>query len=169
MVTGGTRTPAARIARVLRLAGSLAFPLLAGALGGWATAQGVGDWYPTLAKPSFNPPAWLFGPVWTALYLLMGLSVFLVWEKGLRSPGVPAALGWFGVQLGLNALWSFLFFGAQAPGWAFLELILLWGAILTTMVLFFRVRPVAGWLLTPYLVWVTFAGVLNLSIWILNR
>jgi translocator protein len=179
--------------RMVRLVISLALPFAAGALGGWATSQGVGDWYLTLAKPSFNPPSWVFGPAWTLLYILMGLAFFLVWDKGAtdaegrRGEGTGGARGegrvgareaglggarWamalFGVQLALNALWSFLFFWAQAPGWAFAEILLLWVAIAGTMVLFFRQRPLAGWLMTPYLGWVTFAAVLNYSIWTLN-
>jgi tryptophan-rich sensory protein len=187
--------------RIVRLVVSLALPFGAGALGGWATSQGVGDWYLTLAKPSFNPPSWVFGPAWTLLYILMGLAFFLVWDKGATDPegrrgegpagarggglvgahgerpggarydallGVRGAMALFGVQLALNSLWSFLFFWAQAPGWAFAEILLLWVAIAGTMVLFFRQRRLAGWLMTPYLGWVTFAAVLNYSIWTLN-
>jgi translocator protein len=179
--------------RIVRLVISLALPFAAGALGGWATARGVGDWYPTLARPSFNPPSWVFGPAWTLLYILMGLAFFLVWDRAVSQPegrrgegagdaaeggllgargggllGARGAMVLFGVQLALNALWSFLFFWAQAPGWAFAEILLLWVAIAGTMVLFFRQRPLAGWLMTPYLGWVTFAAVLNYSIWILN-
>jgi len=158
-----------RLRRALRFLLSMTLPLLAGALGGWATAGSVTEWYPTLVKPPFNPPPWVFGPVWTVLYLLMGLALFLVWERGHHGSGVSRAIAVFGVQLVLNALWSFLFFGARSPGWAMLELVLLWGAILWTFQLFHRVKPIAGWLLAPYLVWVTFAGVLNFSIWTLNR
>ncbi len=162
-------TPTFRIQRALRLLGSLAVPLLAGALGGWATARGVGGWYPTLVKPPFNPPAWVFGPVWTTLYVLMGVALFLVLEKGWRSPGVPAAASWFGAQMALNALWSFLFFGARSPGLALLGIVFLWIFLLRTLLLFLRLDRRAGWLLVPYLGWVTFAGVLNLAIWHLNR
>lgn len=171
--------------RIVRLVISLALPFAAGALGGWATAQGVGDWYLTLEKPSFNPPSWVFGPAWTLLYILMGIAFFLVWDKGATDPerrqgdgpggargegfvGARWAMALFGVQLALNALWSLLFFWAQAPGWAFAEILLLWAAIAGTMVLFFRQRTWAGWLMTPYLAWVTFAAVLNYSIWTLN-
>lgn len=154
--------------RVLRFLISLLLPLLVGAAGGWATAQGVQDWYPGLTKPSFNPPSWVFGPVWTLLYVLMGLAAFLVWEEGVRSPGVRKALTIYGVQLLLNGLWSFVFFAAEAPGWAFLELLVLLAFLIWTTVLFFRIRTLAGWLLTPYLLWVTFAGVLNFAIWFLN-
>lgn len=158
--------------RTLRLFLSVLSPVLVGALGGWATSQGVVDWYPSLVKPSFNPPAWVFGPVWTALYLLMGLALFLVWERardssGLRPEGKKALLI-FGVQLILNAAWSFLFFGARSPGWALLDLVLLWVFILWTLLLFLRIHRLAGWLLAPYLAWVTFAGALNFAIFTLN-
>jgi translocator protein len=156
------------VGRALRLLASLALPFVAGILGGWATVQGVGDWYLTLQKPSFNPPGWVFGPVWTLLYVLMGIALFLIWEKGTTTPGVRGALVLFGVQLAMNAFWPFLFFWAQAPGWALAEILILWVTILGTTVLFFRVRAEAGWLMTPYLGWVTFAAILNYSIWTLN-
>jgi tryptophan-rich sensory protein len=152
-----------------KLALSILLPLLVGGSSGWATAQGVRDWYPTLVKPPFNPPAWVFGPVWTLLYLMMGISLFLIWKEGLASSAVRWAVSAFAVQLVLNFAWSFLFFWAQSPGWAFAEILLLWAAIVWTLVLFFRVSTLAGWLMTPYLAWVTFASVLNASIWLLNR
>jgi tryptophan-rich sensory protein len=144
-------------------------PLLVGATAGWATAQGVSDWYPALLKPSFNPPAWVFGPVWTVLYVLMGVACFLVWQRLPDSPSARRALGAYSVQLFLNFLWSFLFFKAQSPGWAFAEIVVLWLALLLTVILFFRESRWAGWLMMPYLAWVSFAAVLNASIWILNR
>lgn len=148
---------------------AITVPLAVGGLSGFATARGVASWYPTLAKPSFNPPAWVFGPTWTVLYILMGVALFLVWRQGLDTQGVRLALIAFGVQLMLNALWSIIFFRMQSPGWAFAEIILLWIAIIATLWAFWRVMPAAGWLLVPYLAWVSFAGVLNGSIWILNR
>lgn len=148
---------------------AITVPLAVGGLSGLATARGVASWYPTLAKPSFNPPAWVFGPTWTVLYILMGVALFLVWRQGLDTQGVRLALIAFGVQLMLNALWSIIFFRMQSPGWAFAEIILLWIAIIATLWAFWRVLPAAGWLLVPYLAWVSFAGVLNGSIWILNR
>ena len=153
----------------LRLLGSVLRPLLVGGAAGWATAQGVRDWYPALVKPPFNPPGWVFGPVWTLLYILMGVAFFLIWSEKGRSPLVGRAMGAWGLQLFLNFLWSFFFFWGQSPGWAFLEILLLLLALIWTLHLFFRVRPLAGWLMTPYLAWVTFASVLNASIWILNR
>ncbi len=153
----------------LKLVISVAAPIAVGGLSGFATARGVADWYPTLTKPPFNPPAWVFGPVWTALYIMMGVAAFLVWRRGLDGDGVKVALTVFAVQLALNGLWSILFFGMQAPGWALVEIILLWIAIGITTVLFWRVTPAAGGLLLPYWGWVSFATVLNASLWWLNR
>ena len=148
---------------------AIALPLLVGGLSGLATARGVQEWYPTLSKPPFNPPSWVFGPVWTLLYLMMGVAAFLVWQKGWELGAVKAALILFAVQLVLNGLWSILFFGMRSPGLAFVEILVLWVAIGGTVVLFWRVSPVAGMLLLPYEAWVSFAAVLNGSIWFLNR
>jgi translocator protein len=126
-----------------------------------------GDWYDSLIKPSFNPPAWVFAPVWTALYVLMGVAAWLVWkESGFA--GARAALVLFLVQLVLNGLWSYLFFGLHSPFAAFLEIVVLWALILLTTVLFWRVRPLAGIMMLPYIAWVSFASVLNYSLWQLN-
>ena len=157
------------MSNAIRLIVAVAVPLAVGGLSGFATARGVDSWYPTLAKPSFNPPAWVFGPTWTVLYILMGVALFLVWRQGLGTLGVRLALTVFAVQLVLNALWSILFFGMQSPAWAFAEILLLWLAIVATLWAFRRVTPAAGWLFVPYLAWVSFAAVLNGSIWILNR
>jgi tryptophan-rich sensory protein len=148
---------------------AVAMPLAVGGLSGFATSRGVATWYPTLVKPTFNPPAWVFGPVWTALYLMMGAAAFLVWRRGLGSEGVPLALAIFLVQLALNGAWSLLFFGMQSPGWALADIIALWLAIGGTVWLFWRVVPAAGLLLLPYWAWVSFAAVLNGAIWGLNR
>jgi tryptophan-rich sensory protein len=157
------------VSNTIKLILAVAVPLAVGGLSGLATARGVDTWYPTLAKPSFNPPAWVFGPTWTVLYILMGVALFLVWRQGPSAQGVRFALTVFAVQLVLNALWSIIFFGMQSPAWAFVEIILLWLAILATLWAFWRVTPAAGWLLVPYLAWVSFATVLNGSIWVLNR
>jgi benzodiazapine receptor len=154
---------------IVRLVVAIAIPLLVGGLSGIATARSVRDWYPTLAKPPFNPPSWVFGPVWTVLYITMGVAAFLVWQKGLDSGAVKLALALFALQLLLNGLWSVLFFGLRSPATAFAEVLLLWVAIAATLLVFWRVSPVAGTLLLPYLTWVSFAAVLNGSIWILNR
>ena len=153
----------------IKLVISVALPLAVGGLSGFATARGVSTWYPTLAKPSFNPPAWVFGPVWTVLYIMMGVAAFLVWRRGLDVDGVRIALTVFAIQLALNGLWSILFFGMHAPGWALLEIILLWMAIGITILLFWRMVPSAGVLLLPYWMWVSFATALNASLWWLNR
>ena len=135
------------------------------AVGGAAAATATE--YQTLAQPPWAPPSWLFGPVWTVLYLLMGIAAWLVWKEAGFS-GAGLALGVFLFQLVLNAIWTPLFFGAGLRGWAFLDIVLLWAAILGTVLLFWRVRPLAGALLTPYLAWVSFAAVLNYTIWRLN-
>jgi len=126
-----------------------------------------GDWYAGLVKPSWNPPSWLFAPVWTALYVMMAVAAWLVWRQG-SAPAVRGALAAWAVQLALNAAWSWLFFGLHRPGFAFAELVVLWLAILVTVVLARRVAPLAGALLLPYLAWVSFAGVLNVTLWRLN-
>lgn len=123
-----------------------------------------GEWYQNLEKPSFNPPGWVFGPVWTILYIAMGIAAWLVWKERGFSPVLYIFLG----QLVLNALWSYLFFGANRPDLAFFEIVLLWVLILLTMLLFWKVRTAAGVLLLPYLLWVTFASVLNFALWRLN-
>ncbi len=153
----------------VKLVVAVAVPLVVGGLSGAATARGVATWYPTLAKPSFNPPAWIFGPVWTVLYVMMGVAAFLVWRRGLEAEAVRFALTIFVVQLALNGLWSILFFGLRSPGLAFAEILILWLAIGVTVWAFWRVTPVAGALLFPYWGWVSFATVLNGSIWTLNR
>lgn len=148
---------------------ALAVPLAVGGLSGYATSSGVATWYPTLVKPSFNPPAWVFGPVWTLLYLMMGVAAFLVWRRGTDAEGVRIALAVFAIQLILNGLWSLLFFGLRSPGLALVDIALLWVAIGAAVWLFWRVVPAAGLLLLPYWAWVSFATVLNGSIWSLNR
>ena len=149
------------------LAGFLLLCLGAGALGGFATSRSLETWYPTLIKPSWNPPDAVFAPVWTTLYLLMGVAGWLIWRAPAR-PSRRRALILFAVQLLLNSLWSMLFFGLRSPGLALVEIVLLWLAILATMVSARDVSRAAAWLLAPYLAWVSFATVLNASIWRLN-
>lgn len=148
---------------------AVATPVVIGSLSGFATARGVSTWYPTLVKPSFNPPAWIFGPVWTVLYLMMGVAAYLIWRQGIDADGVRVALAVFVLQLALNGLWSILFFGMHSPGWALVEIVVLWFAIGATISLFWGVAPAAGVLLLPYWAWVSFATVLNASLWWLNR
>jgi tryptophan-rich sensory protein len=157
------------MANVVKLTIALAIPLAVAALSGLATSRGVDDWYPTLVKPWFNPPSWVFGPVWTVLYVMMGVAAFVVWKRGFDTAGVKLALAVFVLQLALNGLWSILFFGIRAPGWALAEIAALWLAIGGTILVFRRVEPVAGWLLLPYWAWVSFAAILNASLWWLNR
>jgi translocator protein len=126
-----------------------------------------GEWYAALAKPAWTPPNWIFAPVWTLLYALIGLSAWLVWRRTGFS-GAGPALSLFLVQLALNALWSYLFFGIHRPGLAFLEILVLWAAILATLILFWRVNAASGLLLLPYLLWVSFAAGLNFVLWRLN-
>jgi tryptophan-rich sensory protein len=127
----------------------------------------VDDWYSALSKPSWNPPNWLFGPVWSVLYLLMAISVWLVWRKeGISGAILP--LGIFLLQLVLNAVWSWLFFGLHEPLLAFIEILGLWVAITINIILFWKIYPLSGVLLLPYLAWVTFAAFLNYTLWRLN-
>jgi translocator protein len=143
--------------------------LAASAIGSFATVRAIPTWYKGLTKPSFNPPEWLFGPAWTVLYLMMAVAAWLVWKRGLGVPGVKLALVIFLAQLMLNVLWSILFFGLRSPLAGLVDIVLLWFAILGTIVLFFRVSTVAGILLLPYIAWVSFAAILNAAILLLNR
>jgi translocator protein len=147
------------------LVGWLAASYAAAVIGGVATARSVTEWYPTIAKPEWTPPSWLFGPVWTVLYAMMAVAAWLVWRKaGWSGP----ALKVFALQLILNAAWSILFFGMRDPFAGLLDIVALWIAIVVTTVLFFRVSKVAGALMAPYLLWVSFATALNFAIWRLN-
>ncbi len=139
----------------------------AGIVGSVFTASSVRTWYVALAKPTWNPPSWVFGPVWTTLFTLMGIAAGMVWARR-GEPGASAALWAYGIQLGLNVLWSILFFNVQSPGAAFVEIILLLVTIIITTVLFWRINSVAGALLLPYIAWVSFAAYLNYTIWQLN-
>lgn len=141
---------------------------LVGLLGTPFTLTAVNGWYATLVKPSFSPPNWIFGPVWTLLYLCMGIAAYLVWRRGLKKQAVKTALVWFSVQLAFNFLWSLIFFGLQQPLLALVDIIALWIAILITMIKFYPLSKPAAYLLVPYLLWVSFASLLNLSIVILN-
>lgn len=152
----------------LGLLGWVALCFATAALGGWWTAGSVHTWYPALLKPAWNPPAWLFGPVWTVLYLMMGVAAWRVWRHR-GEPGVQPALAWFVVQLVLNAAWSGLFFGLRNPGAAAAEICFLWGAIAIALGLSGRIDRWAAALLVPYLAWVSFALLLNFELWRLNR
>lgn len=150
----------------LALLGFLAASFAVSALGGLATASSITTWYPTLAKPSFNPPNWLFGPVWTMLYITVAVAGWRVWRRaGFTDNRAYAA---FGAQLALNLLWPALFFGLQRLGLALAGLVLLWISIAVTLLMFWRHDRIAALLFAPYLAWVTFAGALNAAIWWLN-
>jgi translocator protein len=152
---------------LLALAGFLAASFLVAAIGGWFTSMGMPEWYAGLEKPSWNPPSWVFGPAWTTLYIMMAVAAWLVWKQA-GFAGAPAAMALFFTQLALNLAWSGVFFALQRPGWALVELSMLWIAILATTALFFRHSTAAGALMVPYLAWVTFAGTLNAAIVRLN-
>lgn len=150
--------------KVLALPAWLAVSFCAAAIGGLFMP---GEWYASLNKPSWSPPGWIFGPVWTALYTMMAVAAWLVWKRGgFAAQRRPLSL--FLVQLALNAAWTPLFFGLQRPGLAFAEIVVLWLAIVTTLLAFRLESRVAAWLLAPYLAWVGFAAVLNFSLWRLN-
>ncbi len=150
---------------MLALAGWILLSFLAATIGGLAAP---GPWYERVNKPSWNPPNAVFAPVWTVLFLMMGVAAWLVWQRR-GQPGVTLALTLFVGQLCLNTLWSWLFFHWHRMDLAFYELLLFWALILATLLAFWQVRPLAGWLFVPYLLWVSFAGFLNLTLWRLNR
>lgn len=142
---------------------------LPGTIGQLFTYPNIATWYAGLNKPFFTPPNWLFGPAWTTLYVLMGVSAYLVWKKGWQNSEVKVALSVFIVQLFLNGLWSLIFFGWHLTLVAFIEILILWGFILLTIMKFYPLSSAAGLLLVPYLLWVTFASALNFGVWWLNR
>ena len=153
---------------IFKLVISLIICQLVGFVGSLFTSPSIPTWYANIEKPSFTPPNWVFSPVWISLFVLMGISLFLLWEKTLRERRVRVAIFWFAVQLGLNILWSVIFFGLKSPFFAFIEIVFLWIAILLTILKSFKVSRLAGTLLIPYILWVSFAAILNFSIFILN-
>lgn len=148
---------------------AIAIPLMVGATSGFFTISGVESWYQTIQKPSWNPPNWIFGPVWTTLYVMMGIALFLVWKEDTSEELKKIAIALFAVQLTLNFFWSFIFFNQQQPGWALVEIIAMWFFLLLTIFAFAQVNKTAAWLLVPYISWVSFATILNYTIWQLNR
>jgi benzodiazapine receptor len=154
---------------ILNLIVSIGICELAGVIGSIFTFRKIPTWYASLKKPSFRPPNWLFGPVWTTLYLLMGIAAYLIWQDGIGNSNVWMALAVFGIQLGLNVLWSVVFFGMESPSGGIVVIFLLWGAILASIVLFLPISITAGVLLLPYILWVSFAAGLNVAIYRLNR
>lgn len=158
-----------KLQSAVKIAAALIFAQLAGAIGALFTTPqtGVGTWYSVLDKPSFNPPSWVFGPVWTTLFLLMGYASYLIWETK-KSTIRKWAIALYIVQLVLNTLWSVLFFGLHSPGVAVIEIVFLEAAIIACTVLFYKIKPLAAYLMLPYILWVAFASFLNFTIWLIN-
>ncbi len=150
----------------LKLVGCVVLCELAGILGSLFTISSIPTWYASLQKPPLNPPGWMFGPVWTILYLLMGVSLWLIWGSNAKEK--KKALWLFFVQLALNAIWTPIFFGVQSIGGALTIIVLLWAAIILTILTFTKISKPAAWLLAPYILWVSFAVYLNFAIFILN-
>lgn len=156
--------------KTVKIAIALIVCLLVGYSASVVTRPSVESWYPTLIKPIFNPPNWIFMPMWTLLYILMAVAAGLVWDKiKEQNEEVKKALAFFLIQLTLNAIWSYLFFGLKNPMLALIEIALLWLMIYETYIKFVKINKIAGYLLIPYLAWVSFAVILNASIWWLNR
>jgi benzodiazapine receptor len=153
---------------ILKLAFSIIVCELVGVLGSVFTAPAIGTWYAALNKPSFNPPNWIFGPVWISLYFIMGVSAYLIWRRGLKKPGVRISMFLFLVQLVLNAAWTPVFFGLRQPGAALAVIAAMWFAILATILSFRKASVTAAVLLIPYIAWVSFAAALNAAIVLLN-
>jgi len=157
---------------ILVLIGLIVISQLAGILSGMlsssVSSSSFKATYSELNQPSFSPPSWVFGPVWAILYTLMGISAYLVYKKGIENPNVKTALIFFFIQLFLNFLWSIIFFGLNNPMFAFAEIVILWGFIMAMIISFKEVSRTAAYLQIPYILWVTFAAILNLFIWIIN-
>jgi len=154
------------MSKPLKLILSLIFPQIAGGLGAFFTLDSVRDWYLTINRPSWNPPNWIFGPVWTTLYVLMGIACYLIWKS--NHPEKRKLMTLYFIQLGLNALWSPAFFGAQSPLFGLIVIVPLWVLILSSILQFRKVSNWASGLMVPYLLWVSFATALNGAIWWLN-
>lgn len=157
-----------KIIDILKLAASIILCQLAGFIGSIFTTPAIPTWYESLRKPFFNPPNWIFGPVWVSLYLLMGISLFVVWQRRENNLQKKKGLILFFAQLILNAFWSVAFFGLKSPFLGLINIMLLWVAILFTIQHFLKISKTAAVLLLPYILWVSFAAVLNFSLWILN-
>ena len=157
------------MSKSLKLIISIIVCQAAGVIGSFFTRSSVDSWYSTINKPAFTPPGWLFAPVWITLYLMMGISLYLVWQKSAEAKQFSRkAMLFFAIQLLLNTLWSILFFGLHSPLLGSIEIALLWLFILLTMIEFRKIAKTAFWLLVPYFLWVSFASVLTFSIWKLN-
>lgn len=154
--------------QIFKLIVSLLLPLGSGAIAGMFTAEAIPEWYASLNRPSFNPPNWVFGPVWTCLYILLGISMFLIWKQK-ASKERNLAIFVFLIQLILNFGWSFIFFYFNLIGLALLEIILLWISIVIMLVSFYKIKPMAAYINIPYLLWVSFATILNAAYYFLNQ
>jgi benzodiazapine receptor len=153
---------------LLTLLGFVFGSIIVGSIGSLVTYPAIPTWYLYLQKPPFSPPNWLFGPVWTLLFTLMGIAAYLVFKEGLKKPQVKAALRMFAIQFVFNVAWSFAFFGARSPSLGLMVILILWFLIVFTLILFKRVNSLAGYLLMPYFLWVSFAMVLNAAVYSLN-
>ncbi len=153
---------------ILKLIISIFLPLFAGIIGSYFTTPNIESWYLFLDKPALNPPNFIFAPVWTALYILMGISLFLIWSSDKNNKEKKKPLIFFGIQLILNSSWSIIFFGLQNPQLALVNIFILWIFIIITIFSFYKISKKAGIILVPYLLWVTFASYLNYMIYILN-
>ena len=154
--------------KILIAIGFIILSQLAGVIGSFFTFDSVTSWYAFLERPDFAPPNWVFAPVWITLYTMMGVSAFFVYDKGFEKQEVRLAMGLFGLQLGLNALWSIFFFGLRSPLLGLICIAALWSAIVLTIASFWRISKKASIILVPYLLWVSFASILNYFIWALN-
>lgn len=153
----------------IKLVISIALPLGIGAVAGMFTASEISGWYQTINKPSWQPPNWVFGPVWTVLYVMMGVAFYLVWITDSQPGRKRMAITLWIVQLVFNFFWSFIFFKQHQIDWALAEILLLWFFILLTILAFSRISPVAAWLMVPYISWVSFASLLTYTIYQLNQ
>lgn len=153
---------------LLPLLGWIALCEAAGIIGSFFTVSAIPTWYATLVRPSFSPPNWVFGPVWTALYMLMGIAVYRVWRLGMNKPAVKSAVVFFLVHLFFNAIWSMLFFGAKNMPLAFVDISIIWVTLIFIIFRFEKLDRVSAYLLLPYLAWISFATVLNYNYWLLN-
>lgn len=147
---------------------SIIIPLVIGGISGGFTVSAINGWYATINKPWFNPPNWIFGPVWTSLYVMMGIAFYLIWKSDAATALKNKAITLFFIQLTVNFLWSIIFFYFQQPGWAFIDIVIMWVMILLTIFSFGKISAAASWLMVPYICWVSFAAVLNFAIWKLN-
>ena len=157
------------MSKFLKYVSAVLICFLAGGIGTLFTVSAIPTWYATLNKPFFSPPNWLFGPAWTTLYMLMGISAATIWQKGIKNKKIKDAIYLFGIQLGLNAIWSPVFFGAKNLLLALVIIILMWIYILKTILAFRKIDKIASYLLYPYIAWVSFATVLNFAVWLLNK